>query len=85
MLGCSLKTTNCLESVNALIEERCAKVDHWQNSSQRQRWLATALVDIAPRLNKIKGYRHLSKLRAALKKELKIEPTAARNSKRMAA
>ena len=26
MLGRSLKTTNCLESVNALVEERCAKV-----------------------------------------------------------
>ena len=33
MLGRSLKTTNCLESVNALVEERCAKVDHWQSSS----------------------------------------------------
>ena len=39
VLGRSLKTTNCLESVNALVEERCAKVDHWKNSSQRQRWL----------------------------------------------
>ena len=27
MLGRSLKTTNCLESVNALVEERCAKVE----------------------------------------------------------
>ena len=26
VLGRSLKTTNCLESVNALVEERCAKV-----------------------------------------------------------
>ena len=35
-----------LESINALIEERCPKVDHWQNSCQRHRWLATALLDI---------------------------------------
>ena len=34
VLGRSLKTTNCLESINALVEERCAKVDRWQNSSQ---------------------------------------------------
>ena len=27
VLGRSFKTTNCLESVNALVEERCAKVD----------------------------------------------------------
>ncbi len=73
MLGRSFKTTNCLESVNALVEERCAKVDHWKNSSQRQRWLATALVDIEPRLRKVVGYRHLPKLREALKRELKIE------------
>ena len=69
VLGRSFKTTNCLESVNALVEERCAKVDHWKNSSQRQRWLATALVDIEPRLRKVVGYRHLPKLREALKRE----------------
>ena len=39
------------ESINAL--ERCAKVDHWQNSSQRQRW-ATALLEVYAM-----GYRHL--------------------------
>jgi transposase-like protein len=75
VLGRSLKTTNCIESVNALVEERCAKVDHWKNSSQRHRWLASALVDIEPRLRKIMGYRHLPKLREALKRELKIETT----------
>ncbi|MDI6817349.1 MAG: transposase, partial [Actinomycetota bacterium] len=73
VLGCSLKTTNCLESVNSLVEERCQKVDCWKNSKQRQRWLAAALTDIEPRLRRIKGYRHLSKLREALKRELKIE------------
>ena len=75
VLGRSLKTTNGLESINALIEERCAKVDHWQNSSQRHRWLATALLDIEPRLRKVMGYRHLPKLRDALKRELKIATT----------
>jgi transposase-like protein len=72
VLGRSLKTTNCLESVNALVEERCSKVDYWKNSSQKQRWLATALLDIEPRLRKVQGYRHLPKLREAIKRELKI-------------
>ena len=81
VLGHSLKTTNCIESVNALIEERCAKVDHWKTSNQRQRWLATALTDIEPRLRKVMGYRHLPKLREALKRELKIE-TAKKNTSR---
>ena len=78
VLGRSFKTTNCLESVNALVEDRCAKVDHWQNSSQRHRWLATALLDIEPRLRKVMGYRHLSTLRDALKRELKIDTTTAK-------
>jgi len=78
VLGRSFKTTNCLESVNALVEERCAKVDHWKNSSQRHRWLATALLEIEPRLRKVMGYRHLPKLREALKRELKIDQKSAK-------
>ena len=78
VLGRSLKTTNCLESINALVEARCAKVDHWQNSSQRHRWLATALLDIEPRLRKVMGYRHLPRLREALKRELNIDTTTSK-------
>jgi transposase-like protein len=85
VLGHSLKTTNCLESVNAVVEERCAKIDHWKNSSQRQRWLATALVEIEPRLRKVMGYRHLPKLREALKRELKIEEQTSTRTKRQVA
>jgi len=73
LLGRSFKTTNCLENVNSLIEERCSKVDCWKNSSQRHRWLATALLDIEPRLRKVVGHRHLTKLREALQRELKLE------------
>ena len=71
-LGQSLKTTNCIESVNALVEERCSKVDCWKNSNHKQRWMATALLDIEPRLRRVKGYRNLRKLREALERELNI-------------
>jgi putative transposase len=72
VLGRSFKTTNCLENVNALVEERCAKVDCWKNSSQRQRWLTTALFDIEPRLRRVMGHRHLRLLREAVQRELNI-------------
>ena len=75
MLGASFKTTKFLESINALVEERCAKVDRWTNSHQRRRWLAAALLDIEPRLRKVKGYRHVSRLREALKREFTLETT----------
>ena len=64
--GVSLKTTNCLESLNAQLGQLTDKVDHWRTSDQKQRWVASALSFIEPRLRRIKGYRHLPQLRAAL-------------------
>ena len=77
-LGRSFKTTNCLESVNALVEERCAKVDAWKTSHQRHRWLATALLDIEPRLRRVKGHQHLPKLQAGLRRVLNIKSDVVR-------
>ena len=81
-LGISLKTTNCLESLNALVGQRTARVDRWRTSDQKQRWLAAALLDIEPRLRRIKGFRSLPLLRSALqaevhRKESGVEPRAA--------
>jgi transposase-like protein len=73
VLGRSLKTTNIIESINAQAEERCGRVDYWKNSSQKHRWLASALLDIEPRLRRLCGYRHLPALRAATMKELHIQ------------
>ena len=75
-LGASLKTTNCLESVMAQVGERTDPVDRWRNSDQKQRWVASALLDIEPRLRRIQGYRHLRALRAALQGEIRGERTA---------
>ena len=73
LLGRSLKTTNIIESINAQAADRCGRVDYWKNSSQKQRWLASALLDIEPRLRRLCGYRHLPALRVALMKDLKIQ------------
>jgi transposase-like protein len=70
-LGRSFKTTNCIENLNALIGQRTDKVDCWRNADQKHRWVATALLDIEPRLRKVAGYQHLSRLRAALQAQLK--------------
>jgi len=47
-------------------------VDYWRNSNQKQRWLATALLDIEPRLNRIRGYKYLPELRVAIQMDLGI-------------
>jgi transposase-like protein len=66
-LGTSLLTTNGLESILALVEQRVGKVDRWTTSDQKQRWLATTLWEIEPRLRRLRGYRALPQLRVALK------------------
>lgn len=58
-LGISLKTTNCIESLNSQLEQYTKRVSYWKNSNQRQRWVATALLEIEPSLRKIKGFKFL--------------------------
>jgi putative transposase len=72
-LGISLKTTNCLEALNSLVAQRIAKVDRWRTSDQKERWLAATLLDIEPRLRRIKGFRALPLLRQALLAEVRGE------------
>ena len=63
----SFSTTNCIESINAQLGQKTDKVDHWKNSNQLHRWVGTALLEIEPRLRKVRGYRYLPLLRTALK------------------
>ena len=65
-LGRSFKTTNGIENLQSLVEQRTGKVDRWRNSEQKQRWLATTLLDIEPRRNKVQGFHHLKRPRAMI-------------------
>lgn len=76
-LGISLKTTNCIESVMSLVGQHTDKVDYWKNSSQKHRWIASALLEIESRLRRIKGCRYLPLLRLALKQRLQLVKEAA--------
>jgi transposase-like protein len=72
-LGISLKTTNCLESINSQLARFTGRITYWKTSNQRHRWVASTLLEIEKGLRKIKGYRHLPMLRKALQRELKIQ------------
>ncbi|MBK9322714.1 MAG: transposase [Bdellovibrionaceae bacterium] len=67
-LGESFKTTNCIENVNRQLGAHTDRVDRWQNSNQRQRWVATAMMEIEPRLRTVKGHKFLKELRISMKK-----------------
>ena len=76
-LGKSFKTTNCIESLMSQVGQYTDKVDYWKNSSQKQRWVSSALLEIESRLRRVEGHRHLYRLREALQKELNIVKLAA--------
>lgn len=65
-LGRSFATTNVLESINAQVERLIRRVTRWQGGDQKLRWVASALLDLEPRLRRVKGYRALPQLRAAV-------------------
>jgi transposase-like protein len=72
-LGISFKTTNVIESIQARIGQHTDKVDYWKTSDQKHRWIAASLLDIEPRLRKVKGMKHLPLLRMAIKRELGLD------------
>ena len=69
-LGKSFKTTNCIESLMAQVGQYTGKVDYWKNSSQKQRWVSAALLEIESGLRRVENHRQLYRLRDALKKEI---------------
>jgi len=71
-LGRSLKTTNCIENLNGQVERYIGKVKRWHHSPQRHRWIEIrqdplALLEAETRMRRLTGYRHLPKLKRALK------------------
>lgn len=68
-IGESFKTTNCIENVNKQLGTLTDRVDRWQNSNQRHRWVGTALLNIEPRLNVVKGFKHLNDLRKVMEND----------------
>ena len=73
----SFNTTNLIESVMAQIEKKTTRVDHWRTSDQKHRWCAASLLQIERQFRRVRGYKHLPLLQAALTRKLNSPSTAA--------
>jgi len=51
------------------VDTKADKGDHWKNSDQKHHWLAAALLDLGPRLWRVKGHRYLPQLKVAIQRE----------------
>ncbi len=69
----SMSTTNCIENVNRLVQERTGKIKRWVNGQQIERWFVLAFMDIETRLRKIQNFKHLSLLTMKLKEITKTK------------
>lgn len=58
-LSRSLSCTNGIESSFSVVDRICDQVKRWQGSDHRLRWVASALLFVESRWNKLQGYRHM--------------------------
>jgi len=67
----SLQTTNLMESAFSVVRQVSMNVKRWRNGRMAERWAALGLIEAEKRFRKIRGYRHLPMLIAALQKRKK--------------
>ena len=77
--GRSFATTNAIENVNSQIEKYLRKVKHWKTSSQRYRWVASALYEIEHRMRKVNNHKKLNEMRQVLKEEINKQQNLLQN------
>lgn len=63
----TLRTTNPIENLNGSIAHFTRNVKRWKDGQMTLRWIAGALSDAKQRFRKLRGYRDIKVLLAALK------------------
>jgi len=62
----SLRSTNLIENVNGLVRKFARNVRRWRDGEMVVRWVATALKDADKKFRRLKGYKDMPRLIAAL-------------------
>lgn len=67
-LGRTLQTTNPIESMLSVCRERARNVKRWRGGEMALRWTAAGMLDAERSFRRVKGFRDLPKLQAALRR-----------------
>jgi putative transposase len=62
----SLACTNSIENMMGTVRRVCRNVKRWRNAAMALRWTAAGMMETAKGFRRLKAYRHLPVLRAAL-------------------
>jgi putative transposase len=74
--GSLLKTvmsTNPIESMIEIVRDHARNVKHWQGGDMRLRWAAAGMLTAQAQFRRVKGYRQLPLLAAALRETVGVE------------
>src|SRR6059036_2352774 len=78
----SLACTNSIENMMGTVRRVCRNVKRWRNAAMVLRWTAAAIMEAAKGFRRLKAYKHLPALKAALASlQLKHSPTLEENVK----
>ncbi len=78
----SLACTNSIENMMGTVRRVCRNVKRWRNAAMVLRWTAAAMMEAAKGFRRLKAYKHLPALKAALASlQLKHSPTLEENVK----
>lgn len=64
----SLASTNIIESMNAVIRQVCRNMKRWRDAQMALRWTGAGMVEAAKGFRRLKAYKKLPILKAALEK-----------------
>lgn len=67
----SLSTTNLIESTFSFAETIMHNVKRWRNPMQRLRWCSTAFLRAEKQFRRVRGYKSMQVLLAALEEEVR--------------
>jgi putative transposase len=74
--GSLLKTvmsTNPMESMIEIVRDHARNVKNWQDGDMRLRWAAAGMLTASTQFRRVKGYRQLPLLAAALRKTVRAQ------------
>ena len=69
-LAKTLTNTNCIESMISVARRSTARVTRWKDGSMKKRWVAAGMLEAECSFRRVRGYRDMPKLVAALRREV---------------
>ncbi|MGE3854655.1 MAG: IS256 family transposase [Planctomycetota bacterium] len=80
----TFSTTNPIESLFSVVEEKCRRVKRWRGASMVLRWTASACVWHAKRMRRVRGFKDLPQLITALENHAVESSESSTRSRRRA-